>query len=76
VRVVTETRTVVEQVEVIKPLPESLTEPLAYPSALPEGFTIDDVFDALFALYDALDQANRDRADAAELTQPSDDVPQ
>jgi hypothetical protein len=33
---------------------------------------VDDLIDQVFALYDLLDQANRDRADAAELTQPSD----
>ena len=76
VRVVTETRTVVEEVEVVKPLPETLTSPLPYPEALPEGFTVDDVIDRLMALYDLLDQANRDRESAAELTQPSGDIPQ
>jgi hypothetical protein len=70
VRVVTETRTVVEQVEVIKPLPETLTNPLPYPPALPVNFTVDDVLDLTFALLDRLDTANADRAKAKELTQP------
>lgn len=72
VRVVTETQTVVEQVEVTKPLPDNLTDPIPYPAALGDRFTVDDLIDQVFALYDLLDQANRDRADAAELTQPSD----
>jgi len=75
---VTETRTVVEQVEVTKPLPETLTNPLPYPPALPVNFTVDDVLDLAFALFDSLDTANADRAKALELTQPqsSADIPQ
>lgn len=74
---VTETRTVEVPVEVIKPLPRNLTDPIPYPVALGDGFTIDDLIDQVFALYDLLDQANRDRADAAELTQPAEEpVPQ
>jgi len=65
-------------VEVIKPLPETLTVPLQYPPALADGFTLDNVFDLTFALFDLLDTANADRAKAAELTQqqPSPDIPQ
>jgi len=76
--VVTETETVTEQVEVYKELPENLTAPVAYPVSLEEEFTVDDMFDLIFGLYDALDQANRDKADAGELTQPalSPEVPQ
>jgi hypothetical protein len=64
---------------VIKPLPANLTDPIPYPLALGESFTVDDLIDQVFALYDllVLDQANRDRADAAELTQPDEaPVPQ
>lgn len=68
---VTETRTIEVPVEVFKPLPASITNPVAYPAALPDEFTVDDLFDLVFGLYDALDQANRDKEDAAELTQPS-----
>lgn len=68
---VTETRTVEVPVEVVKPLPENLTDPIPYPASLPAKFTVDDVFDRLFELYDKLDAANRDRADAKALTQPS-----
>lgn len=77
-RVVTETQTVVEQVEVAKPLPETLTNPLPYPPALPVNFTVDDVLDLAFALFDSLDTANADRAKAKELTQPQTDgdIPQ
>jgi hypothetical protein len=75
--VVTETRTVEVPVEVIKPLPANLTDPIPYPARLGEAFTVDDLIDQVFALYDLLDQANRDRADAAELTQPAEEpVPQ
>lgn len=67
---VTETRTVTEQVEVTKPLPKNLTDPIPYPAPLPEDFTVKDTLDVIFGLYDRLDWANRDRADARELTQP------
>jgi hypothetical protein len=76
VRVVTKTETVEVPVEVTKPLPETLTAPLQYPKALGEGFTLDEVFDLTFALFDLLDVANADRAKAAELTQPSEPIPQ
>lgn len=67
---VTETQTVTEQVEVFKELPANLTAPLTYPPSLSEEFTVDDLLDLTFALFDKLDQANRDRADAETLTQP------
>ena len=70
VRVVTETRTVTEQVEVYRPLPAELTDPLPYPPSLSEGFTVDDVLDTAFALYDLLDAANADRERAGKLTRP------
>jgi hypothetical protein len=74
--VVTETQTVVEQVEVIRPLPAVLTKPLPYPASLSEGFTVDDLIDQVFDLYDLLDQANVDRERAGELTTPeASDVP-
>ena len=76
VRVVTETQTVVEQVEVYRELPANLTAPVAYPDALGEEFTVDDMFNLIFGLYDALDQANNDKADAGELTAPSSELPQ
>jgi hypothetical protein len=76
VRVVTETQTVIEQVEVYKELPVNLTAPVAYPAGLDEEFTVDDLFDLIFSLYDALDQANNDKADAGELTAPSSESPQ
>lgn len=62
--------TVTEQVEVTKPLPDTLTNPLPYPPALPEKFTVDDMLELTFALFDTLDVANADRARAKELTQP------
>ena len=71
VRVVTETSTIEVPVEVVKPLPASLTDPIPYPASLGGDVTVGDLLDRVFELYDLLDQANRDRASAAELTQPS-----
>ena len=79
VRVVTETQTVVEPVEVYTKLPDALTRPVPYPAALPHEFTVGDLLDLTLALYDALDQANLDKAKAGELTQQSAesaDIPQ
>jgi hypothetical protein len=45
-----------------------LIRPVAYPPALPEGFTVDDLIDLTFDLYDALDRANADKARAGEIT--------
>jgi len=75
--VVTETQTIEVPVEVTKPLPKTLTDPIVYPPGLSEKFTVDDLIDLSFALYDKLDLANTDRAKAAELTQPqaSPDTP-
>ena len=71
VRVVTEAETVDILVEVYKPLPEALVRPVPYPQGLSEGFTVEDVIDLAFDLYDALDQANADKAQAGQLSQPS-----
>lgn len=68
VRVVTKTETVEIPVEVVKPLPGSLTQPIPYPPALPQAYTVEDVFDLVFDLYFLLDQANEDRAIAARLS--------
>ena len=67
---VTRTETVEVPVEVIKPLPASLTQPLPYPQSLGENFTVDDLIDTVFDLYDRLDRANADRKRAGELTRP------
>lgn len=72
---VTKTEIVEKEVEVTKPLPKSLTDPLVYPAGLSEGFTVGDSLDLNFDLFDLLDQANRDRAKAAELTQPRTPAP-
>ena len=71
-RVVTETRIVEVPVEVIKPLPKTLTEPLDYPdSAMLDGdITVGDLLDLAFDLFDLVDVANADRESARELTQP------
>ncbi len=71
VRVVTKTVTVEVPVEVSKPLPDALVRPVPYPPALPEGFTVDDLIDLAFDLYDALDQANGDKAKAGEISEPT-----
>lgn len=79
VRVVTETKLVTEQVEVYKPLPDVLTRAVPYPQSLPESFTVGDLLDLTFELYDALDTANADKAKAGTLTKPqpaSEPVPQ
>lgn len=75
----TETQTVVEPVEVYAELPQALTRPVPYPEALPHNFTVGDLLDLSLALYDALDQANSDKAKAGELTRQSAesaDIPQ
>ena len=75
VRIATKTETVPELVEVFKELPANLTDPVPYPTPLSAEFTVDDLLDLTFALFDALDQANRDKADAGELTQPTASEP-
>ena len=75
VRVVTKTEIKEVPVEVVKPIPESLTNELQYPEGLAEGFTVGDTLDLIFDLYDLVDQANADRASAAALTQPSPEQP-
>lgn len=72
---VTETRTIEVPVEVYKELPANLTAPVAYPAGLDEEFTVDDMFDLILNLYDALDQANNDKTDAGELAAPAE-IPQ
>lgn len=75
---VTETRTVEVPVEVTKELPKTLTDPIDYPPGLPAGFTVGNLLDLTFDLFDRLDMANADRAKAAVLTQPQslEPVPQ
>ena len=79
IKVVTRTETVEVPVEVYKPLPDTLTRAVPYPPGLPEDFTVGDLFNLTFDLYDALDTANADKAKAGQLTkQPpsSEPVPQ
>lgn len=77
-RVVTRTELVEVPVEVIKPLPETLTNPIAYPQLGLGEITVDGLLDLVFDFYDLIDVANSDRASAAELTQPaaSEAIPQ
>jgi len=59
-------------------LPDALVRPVPYPAGLEEGFTVEDVIDLAFDLYDALDQANADKERAGQLTQPAtvEELPQ
>jgi hypothetical protein len=78
VKVVTETRTVIEFVEVTKEVPKTLTRPLNYPQGHLDGdISVNDILDLVFDLYDVVDVANADRAKTAALTQPqpSPDIP-
>jgi hypothetical protein len=54
-----------------------LVRAVPYPPALPEAFTVDDLIDLTFDLYDALDQANDDKARAGEISAstPSEPTP-
>ena len=70
-RVVTETETVEVEVEVYKELPAALVRPVPYPAGLVDSFTVEDVINLAFDLYDALDQANADKERAGQLTLPS-----
>ena len=72
----TETKTVKVPVEVVKPLPETLTRPLDYPQGHLDGdLTVSDLLDLVFDLFDVVDVANADRERAAELTQPQASEP-
>lgn len=53
-------------VEVAKPLPPRLTDPIDYPT-LNSEYTESDLYDLIYALIDRLDQANLDRASVKEL---------
>lgn len=77
-RVVTKTEVIEVPVEVIKPLPAAIVRPTPYPPSLEDGYTVEDIVNLAFALYDALDEANADKARAGELTQPEivEPVPQ
>lgn len=57
-------------VEVFKPLPDQITAPLVYPQQLRAGYTVQDVIELTFALYDLIDRANADRAAAAAMSTP------
>lgn len=57
-------------VEVYKPVPDTLTNEVPYPPELQEGYTVDDMIDLIFALYDGWDQFNADRVDVVSLMVP------
>lgn len=71
-RVVTETEVVEVPVEVIRPVPEPMTDPITYPPPLGEEITVGSLIDRLMLMYDKLDQANRDRAAVRRLTEDGD----
>jgi hypothetical protein len=56
-------------VEVYRPLPGQLTEPLAYPPAFSDSITVEDLVTLIVQLYDTVDLANRDRAIIRRLTE-------
>lgn len=58
---VTKTEVVKETVEVYRELPQELTDPIPYPNPLSERFTVNDMIDLIYDLYDTVDLANRDR---------------
>ncbi len=68
VEVVTETRTVEVQVEVVRPVPAQLTRAISYPPPLGDSITVEALIDRLFEMYDKLDQANQDRRAVKTIT--------
>lgn len=67
-RVVTRTEVVEKEVEVYRPLPANLTAPLEYPPALSERYTERELWESWNTALDIIDQANKDRATAARIT--------
>lgn len=55
------------QVEVVKPIPAVWTDPIVYPAAFGDSFSIQDVVQKMFEMYDLLDQCNADRASVKAL---------
>jgi hypothetical protein len=53
-------------VEVIRPLPAQLTDPIQYPET--GGYTVEDMVALLLEMYAIIDRANEDRAAAKRLT--------
>jgi len=64
-QVAVETRTVEVPVEVVRPIPAQLTDPIPYPDA---EYTVSGLVDLIVELYDRLDQANADRATVKRLS--------
>lgn len=65
-QVAVETRTVEVPVEVVRPIPAQLTDPIPYPDAV---YTVSGLVDLIVELYDRLDQANADRATVKRLSE-------
>ena len=51
-------------------MPSAYTDPIVYPEPLGEDPTIGELMDRIEVLYKLLDQADADRATAAQLTHP------
>jgi hypothetical protein len=64
--VAVETRTVEVPVEVVRPIPAQLTDPLPYPEA---EYTVSGLVDLVVELYDRVDQCNADRSAAKRLSE-------
>ena len=64
-QVVERTRTVEVPVEVVRPIPAQLTDPIAYPEA---EYTISGLVELVLELYERLDQANADRETVKRLS--------
>ena len=60
-----ETRTVEVPVEVVRPIPAQLTDPIPYPEA---EYTVSGLVELIVDLYDRLDQANADREHVKRLS--------
>ena len=65
--VVTKPTVVTEYAEVYRDLPTDLTDPIPYPTGLPERWTNNQLWDLVFDLYDTIDTANGDREKARRI---------
>lgn len=63
---VVETRTVEVPVEVVRPIPAQLTDPLPYPAA---EYNVSGLVDLVVELYDRVDQCNADRVAVKRLSE-------
>lgn len=71
---VTETETVEVPVEVIRPVPAVMTDPIPYPPPLGSEITVGVLIERMILMYDKLDQANQDRVAVKRLTEEQSDA--